>query len=57
MKKYTEFEAQQVILQAGGKIAEGHIQIKSGSLGLRKLGAVDFLVNRCRGYWVTWLKV
>lgn len=44
--KYNVFSALDVITNNGGKIAKNNpkvIYIPSGNLGLRKLGAVDFL--------------
>ena len=56
MKKYTEETAKDVIRAAGGKIESllKEIHIKSGSLGLRRIGAADFLAKS--GYFICWIK-
>jgi len=57
MKKYTEIlSALDVIMSVGGKIDREdshHILIKSGALGLHKLGAIDFL-RMHHHYQITW---
>lgn len=55
MKGYDFNSAKEVIVTVGGKVDEiKHVvKIKSGLLGLKKLGAADYLVNKLgfRIYW------
>jgi len=53
--KYTKDSAIDVIRAAGASIKEGIIYIKSGSLGLHKIGAVDYLVKYHK-YLVSWIR-
>jgi len=52
-KYNTAADALEVLREAGAGIDGKFLSIRSGTLGLKKLGAVDYLVNYHK-YFVTW---
>lgn len=53
-KYNSSLDALEVLRSAGAGIRDKTITIKSGTLGLCKLGAVDYLINFHR-YIVVWI--
>jgi len=51
--KYTRESALEVLAELNVKPTQRLINLKSGTLGLRRLGALDYLV-KFHGYWVSW---
>jgi hypothetical protein len=53
--KFTESEATDMVTSSGGATDSGlYIEVVRGSLGLKRLAALDFLVYHCKRM-VTWV--
>lgn len=53
-EEYTEETAVELVEQAGGEVIEKVVCFLTGSLGIRKLGVLDFLANK--GYQIFFRK-